>query len=69
MNNENIIDSGLNTTRPVEDNVEEVNVQENTDLNEKSNETDGINILVRFVNENIRKIQVQPNDTIGLIKK
>jgi hypothetical protein len=69
LNNENIIDSGLNTTRPVEDNVEEVNVQENTDLNEKSNETDGINILVRFVNENIRKIQVQPNDTIGLIKK
>jgi hypothetical protein len=28
-----------------------------------------INILIRFVNENILKIKVQPNDTIGLIKK
>jgi hypothetical protein len=28
-----------------------------------------INILIRFVNENILKIKVQPNDTSGLIKK
>ena len=34
-----------------------------------SNDENSINILIRFVTENILKIQVQPNDTIGLIKK